>query len=60
MFQKRNAPGREAEGVECQLAGDTDAYITEAHRLLVLHSRYGLSRPLASTVSVLLWEARHG
>ena len=39
MSGKRNAPGREAEGVECLRAGDFDAYATDTLRLQYLRRR---------------------
>jgi hypothetical protein len=58
-MKKRNAPGREAEGVVCLLAGDTDAYNTDLHRAQFLR-RIGLPFHRASIVAPLAFgEARH-
>lgn len=52
MTRKRNAPGPKAEGVVCQLAGDTDVYATEVVRLQRL-LKAGISANLAQIISPL-------
>lgn len=57
---KKNAPGREAEGGSCLLAGDSEAHSTTALRAQFL-TRCGLSSYRALIIAPLAFgEAHHG
>jgi hypothetical protein len=57
-MEKQNAPGREAEGVECLLAGDFDAYSTAALRAQVLAASYHVRPEMVAMLAGLVFGDR--
>lgn len=56
----RNAPGREAQGVECQSLTNTDAHSIRMARIQYL-GRFGISSHRAAVIAPLAFgESAHG